>query len=126
MLGILVTHVGRWPRGKAAEAKFRLCSIRDRRFTLVNNEELYDLQSDPGETRNVIALHPEEVQKLRTAYDQWWDDVQKWWDDVQKFWENDQVIGPRINPFKERYWKQFGGGPTPDELEQMDPTNAND
>ena len=45
---LLVTHVGRWPRGKAAEAKFRNCSIRDSRFTLVNDKELYDLQADPG------------------------------------------------------------------------------
>src|SRR6185437_14954344 len=66
---VLVTHVGRWPRGKVAAAKFAKCSIRDTRFTLVNNEELYDLQNDPGESKNVIGDHPEEVTKLRAAYD---------------------------------------------------------
>src|SRR5437660_1104012 len=71
----LVTHVGRWPRGKAEEWKFKDCCIRDSRFALVNNSELYDLKSDPGETNNVIEDHPEVVPKLRAAYDHWWSDV---------------------------------------------------
>jgi len=110
----LVTHVGRWPRGQASAAKFATCSIRDSRFTLVNNTELYDLHSDPGEAKNVITAHPEEVAKLRAAYDEWWNDV-------QPFLINEDAVGPKMNPFKERYWKQFGGGPTAEELRQMDP-----
>ncbi len=113
----LVTHVGRWPRGKAAEAKFDDCSIRDARFTLVNNSELYDLKADPGESRNIIAGYPEQVAKMRAAYD-------KWWNDVQPLLVNESAVGPKINPFKERYWKQFGGGPTDQELKEMDPTRA--
>ena len=114
---LLVTHVGRWPRGKAAEAKFADCSIRDSRFTLVKNAELYDLQIDPGESKNVIADHPEEVAKLRAAYDQWWLDV-------QPLLVNENAVGPKINPFKELYWKQFGGGPTAEDLKRMDPADA--
>jgi arylsulfatase len=34
---------------------------------------------------------------------------------------NEDAIGPKINPFKERYWKQFGGGPDEALLQQMDP-----
>ena len=102
----LITHVGRWERGQAAAAKFTNCSIRDTRFTLVNNEELYDLQNDQGETRNVVAQFPEEAAKLRSVYDQWWSNV-------QPFLVNENAIGPKVNPFKERYWRQFGGGPTP-------------
>lgn len=110
----LVTHVGRWARGKCAESKNAKCSIRNSRYTLVNNQELYDLKTDYGETRNVVADHPEEAAKLRAAYDQWWNDV-------QPLLVNETAIGPKVNPFKERYWKQFGGGPTPEELAQMDP-----
>src|SRR4051794_17107693 len=40
----LVTHLGRWPHGEAANSKYAGCSIRDRQFTLVNNSELYDLR----------------------------------------------------------------------------------
>jgi arylsulfatase A-like enzyme len=112
----IVTHVGRWPKGKAAEAKYDKCSIQNSRFTLVNNTELYDLQTDPGETKNVIAEHPEEVAKLRAAYDQWWHEV-------QPLLVNEDVTGPKINPFKELYWKQFGGGPDAQLLKQMDPAN---
>ena len=25
--------------------------------------------------------------------------------------ENENAVGPAVNPFKELYWKQFGGGP---------------
>jgi arylsulfatase A-like enzyme len=34
-------------------------------------EELYDLREDPGETRDVAALHPEVAAKLRAALDEW-------------------------------------------------------
>jgi hypothetical protein len=31
------------------------------------------------------------------------------------------VIGPPVNPFKELYWKQLGGGPGSELLREMDP-----
>ncbi len=113
-----VTHVGRWPRGQAANWKFKNCCIRDRRFALVNDIELYDLKSDPGETKNVIQDHAEVVAKLRAAYDEWWNEV-------MPRLENEDAIGPKINPFKALYWKQFGGGPDAALLRQMDPDLAN-
>jgi arylsulfatase len=112
---MLVTHVGRWEKGKMAEAKYKQCSIQNSRFTLVNNEELYDLEADPGEIKNVIADHPEVVATLRGAYDQWWSEV-------QPLLVNEDAVGPKINPFKELYWKQFGGGPDEALLRRMDPS----
>ncbi len=100
----LVTHVGRWPKGEVAAAKYKLCAIQNSRFTLVNNAALYDLAADPGETKNVIAEHPEVVAALRRDYDEWWDAV-------QPMLINEDAVGPKVNPFKERYWAQFGGGP---------------
>jgi arylsulfatase len=114
----LVTHVGRGPRGQVAEWKYRNCSIRDARYTLVNNAELYDLQADPGEQTNVIDAHPDEVAKLRGAYDQWWTDV-------QPLLVNENATGPKMNPFKELYWKQFGGGPDDALRKFMDPATTN-
>ena len=61
---MLVHHVGRWTKGKAAESKYAKCAIQNARFTLVNNEELYDLKADPGETTNVLAEHPDVVAKI--------------------------------------------------------------
>jgi arylsulfatase len=110
----LVHHVGRWPHGKAAEAKYDKCAIQNSRFTLVGNEQLFDLKNDPGESKNVIAEHPEVVAELRTAYD-------RWWQEVQPLLVNEDAVGPKINPLKELYWKQFGGGPTEALLKSMDP-----
>ena len=51
-------------------------SIQNKRVTLVNNEELYDLSNDPSETENVIAEYPEVVDQLRKLYDLWWIRIQ--------------------------------------------------
>ena len=116
---VLVHHVGRWETGMAAEGKFEHCAIQNSRFTLVNNRELYDLTADPGETTNVIDKHPEVAATLRKAYDQWWQEL-------QPLLVNENVIGPKINPMKELYWKQFGGGPDQALLNRMDPTKTRD
>ena len=111
---LLVTHVGRWPYGQARKFKYKRCSIQNARWTLVNNEELYDLKNDPGETKNVIAEHPDVVARLRAAYDQWWAEC-------LPLMVNEYVIGPKINPMKALYWKQFGGGPDAQMLQRMNP-----
>ncbi|MBI3864539.1 MAG: arylsulfatase [Planctomycetia bacterium] len=100
----LFVHLGRWEKGKAAESKFAQCAIRTSRFRLVNNEMLFDILADPGETTNVIAEHPEAVAAMRKAYD-------RWWEEILPRLENENVTGPKVNPFKALYWKQFGGGP---------------
>jgi len=43
---------------------------------------------------------------------------------VQPLLVNENAVGPKINPFKELYWKQFGGGPTAEDLKRMDPADA--
>lgn len=110
----LVHHVGRWANGKAADSKYKNCAIQNSRFTLVNNDELYDLQADPGEKTNVITQHPEVVATLRAAYDQWWNEA-------LPLLVNEDVAAPQMNPLKELYWKQFGGGPDEALLRKMDP-----
>ena len=32
-----------------------------------------------------------------------------------------KAVGPKLNPFAELYWKQFGGGPTEEDYKRMDP-----
>lgn len=103
----LVSHVGRWERGASpADFKYKNCAIRNGRFALVNNGELYDLTKDRGEKDNVIAEHPDIVAKLRSEYD-------KWWSEVQPLLVNEQayLAAPKVNPYHEAYWQQFGGGP---------------
>lgn len=118
---VLVTHVGRWNHGKAAQAKYHHCSIRNSRWHLVSpaiaqekHWQLYDVQADPGEKHDVSAEHPDVVQELDAAYD-------RWWDSVQPQLVNENVTAPAMNPFKELYWKQFGGGPDEALKEKMNP-----
>lgn len=92
----LVSHVGRWPKGKVAEWKHKQCAIRNTRFALINNQELYDLVADPGQTKNVIADHQPAVRDLQTAYD-------KWWNDIQPMLINEDAPVPAVNPYKELY-----------------------
>jgi arylsulfatase len=76
--------------------------------------QLFDVKADPGEQTDVAAQHPEVVNELDRAYD-------KWWDSVQPQLVNENAAGPQVNPFKELYWKQFGGGPDEQTLQKMEP-----
>jgi arylsulfatase len=100
----LFTHVGRWDRGKADESKYRQCAVRSQRFRLVNHVELYDLTVDPAETTNVFDKFPDEVGKMREAYDQWWAQA-------RAGMINEDAIGPKINPYKAAYQAQFAPRP---------------
>ena len=107
----LVTHVGRWDRGKAAESAYRNCRIRSGRWQAVNTAnradgwQLHDLAADPGETTDVAAMHPDVLTRLTSAYDTWWRSVQG---DLV----NEDLDGPAENPFKAAFWRQMGGTPT--------------
>ncbi len=113
---LLVSHLGRWKTGQAAEAKYTHCAIRNSRFKLVNNAELYDLEQDPAEAHNVAGGHPTVMNELRAAYDEWWTSI-------LPGLENELVRGPAVNPFKAQYWAQFGGQPTEELRRRMDPEN---
>jgi arylsulfatase A-like enzyme len=122
---VLVTHVGRWPKdGKAGtreQWKFRGCSVRNTRWHLVSADgglepkwQLFDVQADPGEKTDVAPANPEVAASLAASYD-------AWWKEVQPLLVNEKEPGPRVNPFKAIYWRQFGGGPTPAMAREMDP-----
>jgi arylsulfatase len=121
---VLFTHVGRWERGQAAQSKYRDCSARNNRWHLVcasqsgvKQWQLFDVKADPGEKNDVAAEHPEVVKELDAAYN-------KWWDSVQPQLVNENAVGPKVNPFKKLYWKQFGGGPDEETLRKMNPAEA--
>ena len=98
LLPLLTGQAGAWPdrtlyfqwhRGDAAEAG-RNCAAVTQTYKLVQPNgmgerppgktvaqkwELYDLQDDPGETRDLAAAHPEVVAQMRSGYDAWFADV---------------------------------------------------
>jgi arylsulfatase A-like enzyme len=70
---LMFSHQGRWKTGDNPDNhQWKGFSVRNQRFRFVENVALYDMQNDPGQTTNVIAEHPELVQQLRAAYDDWW------------------------------------------------------
>lgn len=104
----LFTHVGRWPKGaKVDDHKYAGCSVRVPRWHLVSagkakgKWELFDLSVDFGEKTDVADRHPDVVKKLGTEYD-------AWWASLPQYLVNEDAVGPKENPFKELYGKQFG------------------
>jgi arylsulfatase len=117
----LFTHLGRWPKGADPDgAKHANAAVRNTRWSLVyqgGKKMLFDLKADYGQKNDVAAAHPGTVQELDAAYD-------AWWAECRPLMVNENAVGPRINPFQELYYAQFGGSPTPQDLERMDPKKA--
>ena len=63
-----------WHRGDEPEL-FRDCAARNQRWKLVNGKELYDLETDPAESRDVSAQNPAITTQLRREYQAWFQDV---------------------------------------------------
>jgi arylsulfatase A-like enzyme len=55
--------------------KWRTSAVMTSRFRLVNGRELYDITRDPGQLEDVAARYPDVVQRMRTAYEVWWEDL---------------------------------------------------
>ncbi|MFO1006610.1 MAG: arylsulfatase [Planctomycetaceae bacterium] len=102
---IFVAHMGRWPKGQVAAAKYSSCSIRDERYAMVSPGkekawQLFDLKSDPGQQTDILAQHPDVASRLEMAYD-------RWWESIQPGLVNEDAIPPAENPFKTLYYEQF-------------------
>ncbi|MDF7806335.1 arylsulfatase [Pontiellaceae bacterium B12219] len=95
----LFFHCGRWKAGERDDFKFKKCGVRTGKWRFTNNTELYDISTDPGETRNVASAHPEVVEKLRKAYDQWWASVLPLMvnEDLPRVAPDDQPLAVRYN-----------------------------
>lgn len=53
--------------------KWRQSCVMKNRWRLVNRGELYDLESDPLQERNVAADRPDVVSELQAGYERWWE-----------------------------------------------------
>lgn len=103
----LYSHRGRWKTGADPnDSKFKGCSVRSARFRFVNNQKLYDMLADPGQTTDVAAEHPEEIAKMRAAYDAWWDAT------VPMMVNEDAPMSPTW-PYHEAYAAQEAAGGIP-------------
>jgi arylsulfatase A-like enzyme len=130
----LFTHVGRWPKGSDPDAaKLQNCAVRNQQYTLVRaagnargngkaaaraDWQLFDVLADPTQSKNLAVEKPEVVSQLSTEYDRWWASLKGQYD------VHEATVGPKLNPYAELFWKQYGGGPKPEDYERMDPAKA--
>jgi arylsulfatase B len=40
------------------------------------SKELYNIDKDPGQTKNIASQHPTQVAKMQAFYDQWWEELE--------------------------------------------------
>lgn len=69
-----------WHRGGEPQP-FRDCAVLTERWKLIGTAkqtpQLYDLQADPAESRDLAAQEPEVTARLRRSYDEWFADVRR-------------------------------------------------
>jgi arylsulfatase len=131
----LFSHTGRWQKGTDYQAaKTRNAAVRTTQYHLVSEAlppakakanpaakggwQLFDVKADPAEAKDISAEKPEVVKSMLASYDAWWESLKGQID------LNEKAVGPKLNPFAEEYWKQFGGGPTAADYERMNPEKA--
>jgi len=63
-----------WHRGDAPRA-FENSAAMTQRYKLINGKELYDIEKDPAEAKDIAAEQPSVVRQLRISYESWFKDV---------------------------------------------------
>lgn len=97
----LFTHVGRWATGaEPNDFQWKNFSVRSQKYRFVNNRELFDMESDPGQSENIIEQHPEVVKEMRAAYG-------KWWKETRPLMINETAPLSKTRPFHELYNAQL-------------------
>ncbi len=101
-----ISHKTRW--GSAASSKYNQAAIRDFRYKLVflggnKQPELYDLDNDIHEQKNIADKHPEIAADLKKHFD-------AWWEDIQPYLVNDNLKDPpkTHKPYHDLYREQLG------------------
>ncbi|MCB1020980.1 MAG: arylsulfatase [Acidobacteria bacterium] len=61
--------------------RWRKSAMMTQQWRLINGEELYDVQGDPSQERDVSGDHPEVKDALRQAYDAWWNHIDERFDE---------------------------------------------
>lgn len=63
-----------WHRGDEPKP-YTNCAVLTQKFKLINGKELYDLDNNPGEEKDVAETHSDIAATLRERYDAWLKDV---------------------------------------------------
>ncbi len=60
---------------KRERNKWENVSVKYKKWRLVDNKELYNIEEDFGQTKNIIEKHPNIVRELRSTYDKFWNSL---------------------------------------------------
>jgi arylsulfatase A-like enzyme len=55
--------------------KYKTYSVMDNNWRLINGKELYDINADRSQTKNIIKQHPEVANRLEEGYEKWWQSI---------------------------------------------------
>lgn len=89
------TQVIQWHRGDEPEA-WKSCAAVRGGWKLVNGAELYNVQTDPGETRDLAQSEPAAVARLRKEYEDWFADVGSAGYAPPRIWIGSEIEDPVI------------------------------
>ncbi|MEM1443351.1 MAG: arylsulfatase [Verrucomicrobiota bacterium] len=88
---MLVINYSRMPQGFEYPApdspsimRREMSGVLWKRWRLLEDRELYDLESDPTQENNVIEKHPEVVATMRSTLNEWWREVKDIANEPQK------------------------------------------
>ena len=56
--------------------KWKQSAVMSKGWRLVNGKELYNIDSDPGQKKDVSDKHLQKVEKMRAFYDAWWAELE--------------------------------------------------
>ena len=56
--------------------KWRKSSVMTDQYRLINGKELYDINADRGQNRDIAGEHPGVVKRMRDFYDEWWAELE--------------------------------------------------
>jgi len=103
----LFTHKGRWKTGENPDKyQWNGFAVRNQQYRFVDNHALYDMQQDPGQTKNIIDAHPDVVDTMRKEYD-------AWWKATRPLMVNEDAPMSPTRPFHEAYRQQQADGGIP-------------
>jgi len=102
----LFFHCGRWNAGERDQDKYLKCAIRTKKWRLVDNKNLYDIENDPNQTQELSLEYPDVVKELSKKYDQWWESA-------LPLMVNEGLPKVTHHPFHILYEEQIKQGPIP-------------
>lgn len=101
-------HRGRWPVGdEPNDYQYKNFAVRNEQYRMVGMDELYDVQKDPGELNNIYDQHPDVIEAMMEAYNEWWLKT-------RPLMVNEGVPMSKVKPFHVKYYEQEKNGGIPD------------